>query len=229
MQFSKWLLAATCSLVSASLIGETDANTQPMGNAKYFQGFDIDAGVGYGGVTLETKRGGIKPPSNTYYGGDGVAVQLRGGWHYGFCDIWLVGIEGYGQYNSAKTKNHFFETTTSTTATNRTFKMEWNLGLDARLGIAPFCTNLIFIYGGPDWGYYDFQYTTTGVSDHYKRFHTGGALGAGLEQRVSDHWFVKSTFDYRWYPSKTLTYSNGETQTIKPRLATALFMIGYLF
>lgn len=239
MKFRYWLLGAALtfcqpSIFSASTYSDnTDMSSQNEQEqescAEAFQGFDISAGVGYGGVTLITTRGGIKPTSNTNYGGDGVAVQVKVGGHYAFSDMWLIGLEGYGQYNSAETKNYFFETVTSTTATNRTFKLEWNLGVDLRLGLAPTSSNLIFVYGGPDWGYYDFTYNTPGLISSYKRFEIGGVAGAGLEQIFCDHWTIRSTFDYRWYPKKTLNYPNGETQTIKARLATALFMIGYLF
>ena len=107
--------------------------------------------------------------------------------------------------------------------------MPWNLGADLRIGIAPCSSNLIFIYGGADWGYYDFHYQTSGVDSTYKHFKLGGMLGAGLEQILADHWTLKAIFDYRWYPNKTLLHVNGEQQTLKPRLGTALFMFGYIF
>ncbi|MCF7806535.1 MAG: porin family protein [Simkaniaceae bacterium] len=217
------LLSATTPSANSSTDGAS------VGNAEEFQGINLSAGVGYNGLKLITQRSGIKPKANTTYGSDGVAVQLKVAGDYAFMDMGLVGIEAYGQYNSGETENNFYETTTSTTATNRTFKMSWNLGLDLKLGIAPRPSNLIFIYGGPDWGHYNFHYKTTGVDNTYSEFHLGGMLGAGLQQFFCDQWFIKTTFDYRWYPSKTLTYSNGETQSIKPRLGTALFMVGYNF
>lgn len=238
MKFRYWVLGAMIAAIQPCAFGAMNSSyeepsssqeTEKTGNAMSFEGIDINAGVGYSGVTLLTTRGGIKPASNTNYGGDGVAVQLKIGGNYAFADMWLVGIEGYGQYNSAETKNTFFETATSATATNRTFKMEWNLGLDARLGIAPTASNLIFIYGGPDWGRYDFTYNAPTVISTYKNWELGGFAGAGLEQILCERWTIRSTFDYRWYPKKTLTYANGETQTIQARMATALFMFGYIF
>jgi|GEM_PF-4280820 len=240
MKFRNWILGAALAAIQPCMFGAMNSsyddqssmqqNQQPqMGNAEPFEGIDLNAGVGYSGVTLKGTRSGTKPLSTTYYGGDGVAVQVKVGGNYAFADMWLVGLEGYGQYNSAETKNRFFETATSTTATVRNFKMEWNLGLDVRLGFAPVQNNLIFVYAGPDWGYWDFVYNTPGLTSSYKDWRVGGLAGAGFEQKICDNWFVRSTFDYRWYGKKTLTYPNGETQTLEPRMATALFMIGYVF
>lgn len=198
-------------------------------NAECFEGFDLSAGVGYGGITLQTTRGGIKPASNTSYGADGVSAQLKLSGNWAWRMLRLIGFEIYGQYNSAETENRFFETVTSSVETRRTFSMNWNLGIDLRLGIAPTSCSLLFLYGGPDWGYFDFRYATTGVHSTYEDFKMGWQLGAGLEQIFANCWAIKSTFDYRWYPSKTLRYSNGETQTIRARLVTALFSLGYLF
>ena len=208
---------------------QQNTTQQPECDSKHFEGFSVSAGAGYSGVTLDTQRSGIKPRSDTRYGGDGVGVQLKAGYDYGFCDMGLVGLEVYGQYNSAETQNKFFETTTSTTATQRTFSLPWNIGVDAKLGLAPNPDCLVFIFGGADWGYYDFHYVTTGVNNRFERFKIGGAFGAGLQQMFGDHLFLKLTVDYRWYASEKITYSNGEIQDIKARLATGVMTIGWLF
>lgn len=220
------LAVGSVSLYGVSAQKNTNDTPAP---AQHFEGFDLSAGVGYSGITLLTSRSGIKPVSNTNYGADGVGIQLKASGSYAFFDRGLIGIELYGQYNSAQTKNKFFETSTSPSATNRVFELPWNIGLDLKLGLVAGSSSLLFIYGGVDWGEYKFQYTTSLVNNRYEKFKLGGVFGGGIQQLFSNNWYVKTTIDYRWYPSETLSYSNGEQQTIKARLATSLFMFGYLF
>lgn len=223
MKILSWIFGALIVFTHPSLFGEGKSY------ADHFQGFDINLGVGYSNVVLISSRGGIKPSSHTNYGSGGGAVQLKLAKSCTFCGRGLIGLEAYCQYNSAETENRFFETVASPSETNRTFQMKGNLGLDLLLGLSTCCSNRIFIYGGPDWGHYDFHYVTPGVNSRYQHFKIGGAFGAGIEQAIGKCWTLRTTFDYRWYPSKTLNYSNGEQQTIKARLGTALFMLGYMF
>ncbi|MCH9611793.1 MAG: hypothetical protein S4CHLAM102_02670 [Chlamydiia bacterium] len=194
-----------------------------------FQGFSVNVGVGYSGVVAITDTSGLVPRRKTSYGGDGVGVQLKFSGDYAFCDEGVVGVEAYGQYNSAKTQDSYLQTAASTVKTRRTFKMPWNVGLDARVGYIPASCSMVFLYAGPDWGYYDFNYRTTGVSSSYKQFVFGGGGGGGLKQLFGECFHLQMTVDYRWYGSKTITYTNGESQKIKARLATALMMVGYTF
>lgn len=229
MKFFCLTLSLLLYFIHFDLFAGSDVSKDSPGKSTYFEGLSVVGSVGYSGIKLVTERSGIKPLAKTNYGADGVATQLKVSGNLSLFKMALIGLEGYGQYNSAQTKNTFFETVTSSRATERTFSLKWNLGVDAKIGIAPLSTGLVFVYGGPDWGYYDFKYITNGVNSKHSQFKFGGLLGGGIQQLIARHWIIQVTFDYRWYGSKTYAYANGEIQKIKARLATALATFGYRF
>lgn len=212
-----------------------DDNSQQtaMSYTEKYTGFDMNLGVGYAGLStklLFNNSAGTET-ATVKFGADGVSAQLKIGGNYGFAERWLVGLEAYGQYNNAKITHDY---ALNALQVSRTLTAHWNLGLDLRLGVAFAPSNLVFIYGGPDWAHYKFNYqitngTTSVVNDTNSKFKIGGVFGAGTEQMFSDHWTMRLTFDYRWYPSETYLQSNGDTHTVKSRIATTMFMVGYKF
>ncbi len=220
-------LACCVAFLQMSLFATSKQQTESL--SKSFEGVKVSASVGYSGILLNSSRSGPKPKSSTSYGANGVGVQAKLGYDLSFCERCLVGLGAYGQYNSEKTTNEFYESSATTSATSRTFSMPWNVGLDLRLGLVPMRNCLLFIYGGVDWGYHNFKYVTKGLNESFTQFKAGGLLGAGIEQSFCEHWLVSVSVDYRWYGSENITYSNGTVQAIQARLATGLFSFGYRF
>lgn len=191
-----------------------------------YTGFDLDAGLGYssaGGSFTRIVNGVVAPAPLGFHG---VALRVKIGGTYGFCDRWIVGLEGYGQYNSGKIAQEFFLVTPH----KRAFKLPWNLGLDAKIGYAYCPSDVIFVYGGPDWGYFDFLFiNNVDVNYHSKNFEIGGKFGAGMEHMLNSCWVLKATFDYTWYPRKKINHADNHLHDLRIKLATALFSVGYLF
>ncbi len=211
-------------------IAEQQTTTLTSYSAENYTGVDIN--VNFGGSALRAKVLDLEPnqaPDNQHFAGMGYAVQGKVGASYGFCTNWVVGIDGYGQYNDAETKDTYTVSSTGNSV-SRTFKIDWSFGLDLRLGVVSSLSGLVFIYGGPDWGHYDFKESRSipTIEIKFTDYKLGGGFGAGFEQKLTQSWFLRSTFDYTWYPSRTYAGSFNDLK-ITPDLATFLFQVGYLF
>ena len=60
-------------------------------------------------------------------------------------------------------------------------------------------------------------------------FITGVRFGAGMKQMFTENWVIQGQFGYTWFQTKTYNHFAGVTSTVKPRLASMLFTVGYLF
>ena len=195
-----------------------------------YTGFDIDFGVGYSGLTTKTVRSKPSSTIESHEGASGVALQARLGSTYGFYSHWIIGLDAYGQYNSAKINyNASGITVPSSTNLQRSLDLPWNLGVQARIGFVYSPSNVIFIYGGPDWANASSVYISDLLTHNQTEWLFGGRFGAGLEHMLSERWIMKGAFDYGFYDSFPAVHGDGTQTTYTPNLATLLFSVGYLF
>ncbi|MBM3183937.1 MAG: porin family protein, partial [Chlamydiae bacterium] len=191
--------------------------------AEKYSGFSMDLGVGYSGLSIDFTYTLPTSTHVTSWGDSGVAVQFRIGGGTGFFDYWFVGLDSYAQYNSVKSTSNY--QATGGVAKIHTFTLPCNLGFQGKIGFVYKPSNMIFLLGGPDWALYSFKDVADGFSS--SQFNVGARFGAGAEQKFGEHWIMKETFDYAWFPSRT--YGHGaETEKVEPRLATFLFSLSYL-
>jgi opacity protein-like surface antigen len=224
------------SLMSFSLLYAQEKSPSANVDCNYsekYTGVDFNVGVGYSGVTfdhyyLDSAR--TRSEDDKAVSGTGFAVLGKLGGTYGFCKYWIVGLDVYGQYNSAKHTKQAAELFHERSITT---KIDYNLGGDFRLGLVSRPSNMYFLTIGPDWGHYKMSYSSTHLTESYSNssseFKLGLRFGAGAEQKFSETWVVKEQFSYTWYQSIHHTHSDSSTSTVKPRLAAMTFSIGYLF
>ena len=217
-------------------LGAQSKNSNPPPNPDYagkYTGVDVKAGVGYSGMTKKTvihlASIGIDD-QDQIEGGAGVAVQGRVGGTYGFCNHWIVGLDVYGQYNSAQSYQCFKD---AGTHTHQTDQLDANVGIDFRMGAVAWPSNLFFLTVGPDWGHHKYTSSHSGPDGQFSNTHgcflLGVRFGAGAEQKFSDHWVFQELFSYILYPSLTFSTVPSGTLTETFALATMAFSAGYLF
>jgi opacity protein-like surface antigen len=198
-----------------------------------YTGFDVNVGVGYSVMTVDNS---ISDPNIAEWkndlGAGGVSVQGRVGGTYGFCERWIIGLDGYAQYNNL---SHKFSGNAPalTYEVSEKEAIQANYGVDARVGVVGSPSNMYYLTAGPDWGYFKSHRTSTlaGITHTYSDTHLklGGRVGGGAEQMFGDHWVIKEQFSYSWFGSQSYTHPDGATVTYTTKLGTMLFIVGYLF
>jgi opacity protein-like surface antigen len=220
-------------LSSMAFCASTDKEMQDPDLACKYNGFDMNVGVGYWGMSAEkTTTDSDTDHIKNDVGASGLAIQGRVGGTYGFCKRWIIGLDGYAQYNNSY---HTFSRNSSAASFKVTEKEEIqaNYGLDARLGVVGTPSNMYYLTSGPDFGYFKHHRRTilNGVtfiqSDTYQKI--GFKVGGGAEQKFGEHWIIKEQFSYSWFDSYKFTHLDGAPVSMKVRMATILFMAGYLF
>ena len=234
MKNSFFIFTAICLLLGCKGFTETSTSKEQDNDyAEQYTGFDINLGVGYSGLGVELD---FQDPERSFsvknenVGASGAAVQGKFGGTYGFCNYWIIGLDAYGQYNSEEHK--LYHTHSSHTG-NHKISIDINLGVDARLGIVADPSNMFYITVGPDWGHlkHSFHSTheNTDFSHSKNEFKLGVKVGIGAEQKFSSNWLIKEQFGYSFYQKTKHHHTDGATSDIKPRLATMIFSLGYLF
>lgn len=213
---------------------EPKVNLSRKDYASNYTNIDLSVNVGYS--ALYTKELVSEPAlivtADEEFGAPGVAAQLKLAGTYGFWDQWMTGFEIYGQYNSARIRE---EVTSGlhNLVTTITMSMHWNVGLDWRLGYVYSKENSIYVYLGPDWGFFKYEQDVhpgaATSSFSMNRVIPAPRFGAAAEQKFCEHWVMRESFDYAWYWGRKHTFSNGSSYTFKNQLATFLFSLGYVF
>ncbi|MDN3505516.1 MAG: hypothetical protein P0S95_08070 [Rhabdochlamydiaceae bacterium] len=84
------------------------------------------------------------------------------------------------------------------------FHLDWNMGIDLKVGFVVDPSTLVFVRAGVDQGRFRFNYygpsTVAMNNGHMIRYKMlGGAFGAGVEHNFSDQWFLKGALDMKVY------------------------------
>lgn len=236
-------LASYSHCMAAESMPMNQQQPQDVRYAEKYTGIDFDVGVGYSALIVRYTEEltetagplvGVETTQSSSRGAGNVAVQARLGLTYGIANYWIMGVDGYGQYNAAAIKSELFLIPDEDVLLTQTtkFTAPWNAGIQGRLGFVYKPSNMVFVYGGPDWVWIKNVYNSTLITPTYEtqsntRF--GWRCGAGAEQKFGGHWVMKETVDYGWYAKQKYTHADGVHETRQLDIATAIFSVGYLF
>ena len=129
------------------------------------------------------------------------------GYNYQFAGNWVIGAEFDGGYmflrNSAE--RQFFATSpdqdTDLFAAEASFKTRYLLTLGGKLGYA-FCRWLPYVTGGAAWADTDISGRLAEPGEGFlfqgsrDNTHTGWFVGGGLEYMLTDHWRLRTQYQY---------------------------------
>ena len=175
-----------------------------------FEGLGVDFEIGYSSMLGYSRyaHGGISEKVTLSY--------LHPLTSYSYC-----GIEAYTQHNEAQYRLSQYLNLT----------LDWNLGLDFKIGLLPTPSTLVFARVGYDRGSFLYTYQMSSIwgnSIKQRRYsRTGVAFGAGIEQEVNEQWFFKGALDVKVFPN-VLSSASGST-SYAAGMISALVSIGYKF
>lgn len=206
--------------------------------ASQYTGFDVNVGVGCSATQVILKSTDpIEGSTNefdtydVYQGGSGIAVQGRVGYTLGFCDCWIVGLDGYAQYNGYSLKTNMNLILLDFAGHGKVEALT-NYGIDFRFGVAT-CNSLFYLTVGPDWVYdkEDHVATSGGVTltTRHRQYKLGVRAGAGAEQHLLSNLVIKEQFSYSWFNDFDYTTNDFSNRKYDIHMPTTLFMLSYLF
>jgi len=212
-------LTTYCTLAIAALFPMISSYAEPLKDYQFvserqsgvtnFQGLGVDFEMGYSSML------GYSP-----YAHGGLSEKVTLSYLHPFTSSSYWGIEAYSQHNEAK----------YTLSQYSNLALDWNLGLDFKIGFLPTPSTLVFARAGYDQGVFLYTYqmpSVWGNSIQRTRFtRTGVAFGAGVEQEVNEQWFFKGGLDFRVFPNIFSSYGSNSSAAA---MISALVSIGYKF
>ena len=166
-------------------------------HAEGFEGFRADLHGGYDAVS-------------SVYTVDGATVGVGIGYDVPVSKSVIIGVEANLDYSSAKDEGVYFGVAYSQVARR-------DIELSARLGVHLGQTTLGYIKAGYSNAGYEGAAVGYGVWSSEKGTSDGIRLGAGLEQRIAERWFIKGEYRYTRYGSDDVNRNQ------------AIFGVGYRF
>jgi opacity protein-like surface antigen len=192
------------ALAATSISSFAGAYQAPTQNP--FAGLYIGASVGVAHAGLETtaftgnKILGMKDSGGT---NNGIAGQLRAGYRYGF-NHWVLGGEIFGDLSNLEQKSNSKDAVFFLSADFQTkIKYRYGFGLDLQAGYR-FNNNLFYLLAGPAWTNWKFSEKDTApaaptLSNSVTKTRTGGIVGLGAQQALTQHLSVREQITYGWY------------------------------
>lgn len=168
-------------IFSAALCAPVAVIVANPANAEGFDGFRVDLHGGYDAV------------SNVYTV-DGATAGVGIGYDVPVGESVIVGVEANLDYSSAKDEGVYFGVAYSQVARR-------DIELSARLGVQLGKTTLGYLKAGYSNAGYEGAAAGYGLWAYEKGTSDGIRLGAGLEQRIAEKWFVKGEYRYTRYGS----------------------------
>ncbi|MCP5469543.1 MAG: outer membrane beta-barrel protein [Chlamydiales bacterium] len=196
-----------------------------LANGWCYRGLDVDLGIGASAYLPMYKMNSNSTWGTQESGKAGFTAQGNVGANW-LCRCWLLGIEGFGQYNSAEvqgsSENQFHRI-------DRSMEMNWDVGVLGRGGFYATPRMTYFVTVGADWGWNTLKEETQTTSISVKKLHTGVRLGGGGEQFLWRNLILREDFAYTWFNEQNYTRGDNTRASISPRLASFLFTLGWLF
>lgn len=166
-------------------------------HAEGFDGFRIDLHGGYDAVS-------------SVYTVDGATAGVGIGYDIPVGESVIVGVEADLDYSSVKDEGFYLGVAYSQVARR-------DIELSARIGTKLGKGTLAYVKAGYSNAGYEGAAAGYGLWAYEKGTSDGIRLGAGLEQRIADKWFVKGEYRYTRYGSEDVNRNQ------------AIFGVGYRF
>jgi outer membrane immunogenic protein len=184
-------------IFSAALCAPVALIVSSPASAEGFEGFRVDLHGGYDAVS-------------SVYTVDGATAGVGIGYDVPVGESVIVGVEANLDYSSAKDEGVYFGVAYSQVARR-------DIELSARLGVQLGKTTLGYLKAGYSNAGYEGAAAGYGLWAYEKGTSDGIRLGAGLEQRIAEKWFVKGEYRYTRYGSDDVNRNQ------------AIFGVGYRF
>jgi hypothetical protein len=213
------IISLICGALPLTSFAETTKNPQA------FIGYYIGAGVGNNGQYIDTSYNNDYSSINTTatLGTSGLSGNIYGGYNFALNPMWLIGINLNGQYNLVNKSEH------TSGSTHRDALMQFQYGVNIKLGLTPFASNLFYIFVGPTWAQIKGNYLRTLVDYTLNSTQLGVTTGFGASQNINTHVNITEQFSYAAYKSQKDTLADLGTFETTPTDSTFMLGIEYYF
>jgi outer membrane immunogenic protein len=191
-----------------------------------WSGLYVGAGIGAGAVVhdLNVQDAGQNVFSFDGVGGEGAFGTVIIGWDWQVSPNTVIGL--FVDYD-------FSNINSSLTAGGGPFSASvdhnnsWSIG--ARLGWLSNPATLWYATGGYTEAHFDSSATFPGLTVSGNQTFTGYFVGAGVDTRLRDNWFLRLEYRFSQFDSETLASDGFTDVNVEPSMHTARLTLAYKF
>jgi len=169
-------------------------------------GFYVGAGVGGSGLHSNNS---YNHTETVDLGNIGLVGGLFGGYNFNFANQINLGVEAFGNFDSANMHNN-------ASIHNSSTKLQYNYGLRFLPGYQLTADTDLHLLAGVAMGHEKYDRNPTGGTSASGTTNAAGfQMGFGSGTAVNSNFAVRGDIIYTGYKSKTFTLSDSHTQTLK--------------